>query len=156
MSPTGLGFVSFEPTNGEFQAFLSIDAAFSGDHDPQTLVREATEVYERVIDRMRLVVGEIKALRRTRTPIPARKVWQVGDLVFRLRDELATVGLQVDGVYDHLARDLAVKRKWLEKVIILRRYIEDIAIIPKELNWGRCEKGTARIARRLSDGLPPE
>lgn len=156
MSPTGLGFVSFEPTKGEFRAFLSIDAAFAVDHDPETLVQEATGVYELLIDRMRSVVGEIKALRRTRTLVPARKVWQVGDLVFRLRGELATLGLQLDGVYDHLARDLGVKRKWLEKVIILRRYIEDIAIIPKELNWGRCEKGTARIARRLSDGLPPE
>jgi len=37
---------------------------------------------------------------------------------------------------------LGVKKKWLEKAIIFRRYVDDKNAIPKNLNWGKCEKGT--------------
>ena len=151
-----LGFVSFEPSNGAFRGFLSIHTALEADSDPEALAREAAAVYQGLVGRMGLAVKEIDALRRARTPVPARKVWQLGDLVFRLTGELAELGLELDGVYMHLTRDLGVKRKWLEKVIILRRYIDDVSVIPESLNWGRCEKGTARIAVALTRGAAPK
>jgi hypothetical protein len=143
-------FVSFEPANGAFRAFLSIYAALNGDTDPEELAREAVAVYERQVGQLRAAVRQIDALRRTRRLVPARKVWQVGDLVFRLTRELADLHLELDGVYEHLTRDVAVKRKWLEKAVILRRYVDDVSLIPESLNWGRIEKGTARAARRIS------
>jgi len=149
-------FVSFEPRNEQFRGFLSIEAALGAERDLGDLLREATTIYERYIARMRSVVVEIQVVRANRELIPARKVWQLGDTIFALRDELERQGLQLDGVYDHLTRDLGVKRKWLEKVIILRRYLPDKALIPKSLNWGRCEKGTRRVAQRLSKGLSLE
>ena len=152
MSIGTLGFVSFEPANGAFQAFLSIHTALNGDSDPEDLAREAGAVYERLVGQMRSAVEEIDALRRTHTLVSARRVWQLGDLVFRLTRELADLDLELDGVYEHLTRDLGVKRKWLEKVIILRRYIDNVSVIPERLNWGRCEKGTAKIARALRNG----
>ena len=148
-----LGFVSFEPDNGGFRAFLSVGAALDSESDPEDLARQAAAVYARLLGKMRSAVEEIDALRRTRTPVSARRVWQLGDLVFRLTRGLAELDLELDGVYEHLSRDLNVKRKWLEKVIILRRYIEDVSLIPESLNWGRVEKGTARAARRISEGL---
>lgn len=156
MTPTRLGFVSFEPSDDGFRGFLAVEAAILGDCDPEALLRQATGVYQRVIADMRSLVGHIDGLRMARITVPARQVWKVGDLVFGLRDELTELGLEIDGVYDHLTRDLGVKRKWLEKAIILRRYIDDTTIIPSSLNWGRCEKGTARIAQRLTKGLAPE
>jgi len=151
-----LGFVSFEPANGAFRAFLSIHAALDGDSDPEDLAREAGAVYERLVGQMRSAVEQIDVLRRTHTPIPARKVWQLGDLVFRLTGELAERGLELDGVYEHLTRDLGVKRKWLEKVIILRRYIDNVSVIPKSMNWGQFDKGTGRTARALRNGTVPK
>ena len=149
-------FVSFEPKNEQFIGLLSIEAALGAERDLEDLLREATNIYKRYITRMRSVLVEIQVVRANRKLIPARKVWQIGDTIFQLRDELERQGLQLDGVYDHLTRDLGVKRKWLEKVIILRRYLSDKALIPKSLNWGRCEKGTRRVAQRLSKGLPLE
>ena len=147
-----LGFVSFEPTNAAFRAFLSMHAALDADSDPEGLAREAADVYVRLVGQMRSAVEEIHALRRTHTPVPARKIWELGDLVFQLKDRLAEQGLEMDGMYEHLTRELGVKRKWLEKVIIFRRYLSDVSAVPESLNWGRCEKGTARIARALSNG----
>jgi len=69
-------------------------------------------------------------------------------------DALAELSLEIDDVYKHLVRDLGAKRKWLEKAIIFRRYLPTQDLIPQSLNWGRCEKGTRRVAERLRDGLP--
>jgi len=151
-----LAFVSFEPINGQYMGFLSIEAAISSDRDPEAVLREAANIYEGSIKRMRSILAEIEAARTNHKPIPARKIWQIGHAIFELRDDLRRLGLQLDGVYDHLTRDLGVKRKWLEKVVTLRRYIPDKSLIPESLNWGRCEKGTRRIAERLNKGLPLE
>lgn len=154
MTLDNLAFVSFEPANGQFIGFLSMEAAIGSERDPEAVLREATRIYEQSIARMRSVLVEIQTARANRNPIPAHKVWQIGHIVFELRDELERMGLQLDGVYKHLTRDLGVKLKWLEKVVTLRRYIPDKSLIPESLNWGRCEKGTRRVAERLSKGLP--
>lgn len=155
MSLDNPAFVSFEPRSGRFAGFLSMEAVIGSEADPEIMLREATEIYQGCVSRMRSLLVEIDTLRSNRVLIPARKIWQLGHVIFVLREELARLGLQLDGVYDHLTRDLGVKRKWLEKVVIFRRYIPEEGMIPESLNWGRCEKGTARMARRLSKGLPP-
>jgi len=151
-----LSFVSFEPYDGAFRAFLSIHTALGADPNPEDLAQDAAAIYQSFIEQMRSAIERINDLRRTHTPVPARRVWQLGDLVFRLKSELGELGLELDGVYEHLTRDLSVKRKWLEKVVILRRYVDEVSRIPERLNWGRVEKGTAKASRRINDGLPPD
>ncbi len=153
MTLEDLAFVSFDPKNTHFRGSLSVEAVLASEGDPEARLGNWTSIYERCLDRIRPVLAEIEAARSSPRLVPARAVWRVGDSVFRLRDELEAVGLQLDGVYRHLCRDLGVKRKWLEKAIILRRYLPDVALIPQSLNWGRCEKGTRRVAQRLSRGL---
>jgi len=148
-----LSFVSLEPAKGRFRGSLSVEAVLASEGDPEAVLRKATSIYERCLDTIRPILAEIEAARSSPRLVSARAVWRVGDSVFQLRDELEALGLQLDGVYRHLCRDLGVKRKWLEKAIILRRYLPDVALIPQSLNWGRCEKGTRRVAQRLSQGL---
>jgi len=156
MTSDKLAFVAFEPTNGQFVAFLSIEGLFSSDRDPEAVLGKAAEVYERSTTRMKTLVEEIQASRADRKRVPARKIWDLGDAIFELKGELEKLSLQIDRLYDHLARDLGAKRKWLEKVIIFRRYLPDETLIPESLNWGRCEKGTRKAAERLRNGRPPE
>ncbi|GAH38045.1 unnamed protein product [marine sediment metagenome] len=144
-----LAFVSFEPSNEHFTAFLPMEELISSDNDPELMLRKAAEVYEHSIVKMRNLVKEIQDFRDNRKLLPARKVWQLGDAIFELQHDLNNLSLQLDGLYDHLARDLGVKRKWLEKVIIFRRYLPDENAVPQSLNWGRCEKGTRRVAENL-------
>ncbi len=147
--------MSFEPANGKFRGFLTMESVIASERNPEPILHRATKVYERAIARLRSLLVEIRASRANRKPIAARKIWQVGHTIFQLRDELGKLSLELDGVYNHLIRDLGVKRQWLEKAIILRRYLPQQTLIPTSLNWGRCEKGTRRVAERLRRGLPP-
>lgn len=149
-----LAFVSFEPRDGQFVAFLSMEELISGERDPESVLQEATKLYGRSITKMRFLIAEIQGFRDNHKLLPARKIWQLGDAIFKLREGLQSLSLQLDGLYDHLVRDLGIKRKWLEKVVIFRRYLPEEDAIPESLNWGRCEKGTRRVAERLRKELP--
>lgn len=149
MTGEKLAFVSFEPSNRQFRAFLPMEELILSDNDPEPTLRKAAEVYEHSIAKMRNLVKEIQNFRDNRKLLPARKVWQLGDAIFELQHNLSKLSLQLDSLYDHLVRDLGMKRKWLEKVIIFRRYLPDENAIPQSLNWGRCEKGTRRAAEKL-------
>ena len=148
-------FVSFEKKGDTYSAFVAIDGFLSGNDDLPALLAQASALYGRYVLEMRTLVDLIAAYRRKRHPLPARKVWQLGDLIFRLVGQLNRLSLEIDGIYDHLERDLGTKRKWLEKVIIFRRYIAQETTIPEHLNWGRCEKGTRRIAEMIQRGTFP-
>jgi len=154
MTKRSLYFVSFEPIK-KYRCYLSMDAVIDSNKDLEPLLSEAPKIYENAITRMNFLIFDIKAARSKHKPVVARKIWDVGDAIFTLRDELEELGLELDGIYDHLTRDLRVKRKWLEKVIILRRYLPEKELIPESLNWGRCEKGTRRVAEQIKAGLYP-
>jgi hypothetical protein len=146
-------FVSFESSRGKFFAFLPMDRVLTIEGNPEVLTHKAAITYERAILRMRNLMTRINTARSAHKPVPARVVWEVGNMVFTLRGDLEKLSLQLNGVYAHLTRDIGVKRQWLEKAIILRRYLPDKILIPVNLNWGRCEKGTRRVADRLRRGL---
>ena len=150
-----LAFISFEPNAERFRAFLSIEGFILSNKDPELTIRKAVKIYENSIIKMRTFIKDIHSIRDNHQLLPARKVWQLGNAIFGLQGKLNKLSLQLDGFYDHLVRDLGVKRKWLEKVITFRRYLPDEKAIPQLLNWGRCcEKGTRRAAEKLSRGLP--
>lgn len=154
MRNKNLAFISIKSIDGKFKGYLSMEAVFGGGKDPEVILHEATIIYQKAINKMIFIVNLIKDSRAKHNPVAARKIWQLGDTIFELRDELEKIGLEIDGVYDHLSRDLEVKKKWLEKVVILRRYLPDINLIPESLNWGYFEKGTRRKAENLKSGLP--
>ena len=149
-----LAFVSFEPVDKRFRAYLSMEEFIFGDIDSELAIRKAVKIYENSIIEMRIFIKEIQDFRNNRKLLPAYKIWQLGNTIFELQGNLNKLFLQLDGLYDHLVRDLGVKRKWLEKVIIFRRYLPDENTVPQSLNWGRCEKGTRRVAEKLRKGLP--
>jgi len=139
------------PTDEGFVALVSLHAFETEGNLEHDLARAAT-VYGNHIAELRAIIASIGCYRESRTPIPARLVWDVGDRVFDLVDTLRDLSFEIEGLYQHLERDLQVKRKWLEKAIILRRYVPDRELLPEDLNWGRCEKGTRRFALKLVGG----
>ena len=148
-------FVSFKQNKGEYNAFIAMNGFFSSSDDLESLLNKAATLYGGYISKMLALADVINVFRSNRRPLPARKIWQLGDLIFKLVDELSRLSLQIDGIYDHLERDLNAKRKWLEKVIIFRRYIPEERMIPEHLNWGKCEKGTRRVAELIRKGIIP-
>ena len=116
--------------------------------------KKAAGFYEHTIAAMCSLIAEMQTYKERREPIPARIMWKLGDSIFRLKNQLETLSLQLDGIYAHLIRDLGVKREWLEKVIIFRRYLLREDLIPQSLNWSRCYREIRRTAERLQKGLP--
>ena len=144
--------VSFEPNDGNFRGYLSLQGLLLLEQDPEIVLTAACNEYQRSVEAMRSLVADIKSLRQSRTLIPARKVWCLGHAIFNLLDSLDQLSLRIDGLYGHLVRDLDAKQKWLEKVVTLRRYVAEEDLIPESLNWGRCEKGTRKVAQGISEG----
>lgn len=149
MTKKKLSFVSFEFKNNHFFASLAIDDFIISTSNQEKLLIKASRIYEYSIKIMLINVSEIQLFRNERKTISARKVWELGDLIFRLTHKFENIALQIDGLYEHLVRDLNVNRKWLEKVITLRRYLPKKTLIPKNMSWGECEKGTRKVAERL-------
>lgn len=146
-----ISFISFTPEASKFKGLLSLDIAFDSKNDPQSLIRKSELIYEKHIREMQIIIQNIKKIRSSNSRISARDIWILGDSIFSLKRNLENIGLQVDDLYTHLMRDLGVKRKWLEKVVILRRYVFHKKTIPKSSNWGRFEKGTAKKAKLLQE-----
>lgn len=150
---TETAFVTFEPRDGTYQASMSIDGLLSMEGNHERVIAKAVKAYQMNVKKLRGLMSSINAKREARERVPAREVWGVGDAVFKLTRDLRSLSLELDDLYAHLGRDLGVKRKWLEKAIILRRYVPERKTIPRGLNWGRIEKGTRRAAERIAQGL---
>jgi hypothetical protein len=147
-------FVSFKKNKNEYNAFIAINELFSNKENLESLLKKASTIYSNSISRMVVIIKEINAFRNNRRLLPATKVWELGDIIFNFVNDLNKLSLQIDGIYEHLERDLNVKRKWLEKVIIFRRYITKESMIPESLNWGKVEKGTRKKAQQIQKGIP--
>ena len=136
--------------DSDYLASVSMNDFLSSGKDLEPILKRAARIYGAAIEQMTLAIVDIRSYKKTKKKfLPARHIWELGDQIFILISNLEALGLQFDRLYEHLERDLNVKRKWLEKVIILRRYLPDINMIPESLNWGKCEKGTRRVAEQL-------
>jgi hypothetical protein len=149
MKKNQLSFISFEYKEDSLNAFLSLDDYISEEKDYEKISEEAKKIYKKSIKKMASIIKDINLYKQKYRRLPARKVWKLGDAIFELQDNLSDLSLQIDGLYDHLVRDLGLKRKWLEKVIILRRYIKDKKAITESMNWSKFEKGTKRVSEEL-------
>ncbi len=142
-------FISFIKRNDTFQGSLRIDGLINLDEDPEEMCEKASQIYKSAIDQLEVMLKRRKSLLDNHEVIPARLVWSIGNEIFNLIDKLASQNLIIDDTYAHLVRDLGVKRKWLEKVVILRRYIPKMELIPEDFPWGKLEKGTKKKAQEL-------
>ena len=149
-------FVSFKNDNDKYNSYIDVDSFLSTGDDIELIMKKAASIYNNMIIKMKNKINEIAEYRRKRCPLPTRKIWELGDIIFKLVEDLKELSLQIDGIYSHLERDLNVKRKWLEKVIILRRYVPEEAMIPEYLNWSKCEKGTRRVSEQIKNGIIPK
>lgn len=152
MTVKALSFISFEPKEGKFFAFLPVETAIKEENNLESKLSKLSKIYEVSIIEMRSVLGEIKKVKINKKTVPAYQIWRLGDKIFYLTEKLENLSFQLDDLYKHLVRDLGVKRKWLEKVVIFRRYIPNERIIPRKSNWGVFEKGTRRKAEQLANG----
>ena len=147
-----LAFVSFQPFGSSYESLVAVPD-LSLLENPEGTLRQASDQYCNSVTKMKSLAAHIDDQRRSYRSISARSIWRLGNEIIEMVEHFRQLSVQIDGLYDHLARDIGMKRKRLEKVVILRRYLPTEALIPDSLNWGTLEKGTRRKALLLLDGI---
>ena len=153
MKPKKLAFITIEPKNTDYIAYLSMEGSLIIEKDPAIISEIAIIIYKDTIHNMASIINNMKQYKKERKPIPARLVWRLSNYIFKLKMMLEAIELEISDLYGHIGRDLELKRKWLEKVVTFRRYLPKESLIPESFNWGKFEKGTRRKAERLRNGL---
>lgn len=148
----GLTFVAFEPREEGFTASIPMEQLDSLGEHPDLLLEKAGAIYAQAVKEMQRLLSEMADMKAKRQPVPARIVWKLGDIIFNLSYGLRQASLELDDLYSHLTRDLDVKRMWLEKVVILRRYIARQDTIPETLKWGQFYSAPKKTAMNLLEG----
>ena len=150
---SGLTFVAFTPREDGFTASVPLEQLDGLGAHPELLLEKAGALYGKSVAEMQSCLAEMAELKARRQPITARKVWELGDAAFALVENLSAMSLELDGLYEHLTRDLGVNQKRLSSVITFRRYLSAKELIPAALGWAQCEKSARKVAENLSKGF---
>ena len=144
-----LALIAVEPREDGFVSSVPIDQLPRLGDKPEVSLQNACGSYSRAIGAMREVLADIDQLKRKRIPIPARKMWELGDAVVALGSELEENSMEVDGLNDHLVRDLGINGKRMGTIVTFRRHLPDKELIPESLGWSQCEKQARKVAEEL-------
>lgn len=141
--------VSLEPRGEGFIASISLaQLELLGDR-PEERLQVACDAYGRTVGRMREVLADIELLKSRRTPIPARKMWELGDALVNLAALLEENFMEMAGLNDHLVRDLGINAKRMGTIVTFRRHLPNQEMIPEVLGWSQCEKQARKVAEEL-------
>lgn len=149
-------YISIKLINNSFVAVIALEDIMKVDKDLELLLNKISSIYSVQILKCRDILNDINKIKSSKQIIPARKVWDWGNEIFKLIYSLEKINIKINNLYYHLSRDLNVKKKRLEKVIILRRYIDRVNNIPERISWGYFEHSTKRKATQFSKKLQKE
>lgn len=135
-----LASVAFTKRGSTYRASAPLGDLALLSKDPALTMRRATDTYEEALGEIRRWQREVRTLRKSQTPLPAYKAWELGDIVCRLKSNLASHGCELDDLYGHLERHAKLPPKWLTQYVTLRRYVDDVEAIPTEIKWNSIMK----------------
>lgn len=141
-------FVSFKKVDKQYIAFASLEALANPNIEKQLV--EISSIYTSSIASMIKSIKTLQTEKKKEHTMEAATVWDLGNIIFSLIDDLHNFGFEIDNVYDHITQELEIKRKWLEKVIILRRYLPYKLPILSNYTWSYFEKGTKKKAEAIA------
>ena len=144
--------VAFKRRGGAYRGSAPLsDLALLGD-DPAATLRAATDRYRSALAGIRKWQQEVKSLRESRTALPAKKAWELGDIIHRLHKDLATHGCQLENPYDHFERHVGLSPQWLTRYVTFRRYVDDADAIPNALKWNDIMKTVRSAGEAIATG----
>ena len=144
-----LALIALEPRDEGFVSSVPISQLARLGDKPEVSLKVACDAYGRAIGAMREVLGDIDQLKSKRIPIPARKMWELGDAVVTLGVELEDCSMELDSINEHLVRDLGINAKRMGTIVTFRRHLPEKELIPESLGWSQCEKQARKVAEKL-------
>ena len=148
--------VAFKRREGTYRGSALLSDLTMLRNDPAQTMRTVTSIYQGSLGEIRQWQRDVKYLRESRTPLSAKKAWELGDIVHRLRTDLAKHGCRLEDLYDHLERHAGLPRKWLRQFVTLRRYIDNMDTIPDGLRWNSVAKKAKSAGQAIAGSQPVE
>ncbi len=122
-------------------------------NNPAETMRAVTDVYRRALQEIRQWQRDVNSLRQSKIPLPAKKAWELGNVVHTLNADLAAHGCWLENLYDHLERHARLSPQWLGRFVTFRRYVHDVDAIPEDLKWNRVVRSAKSTGQAINDGL---
>ena len=146
-----LAALEFKKHDGSYRGSVPLGDLALLPNDPAETMRIVTDIYQNALTEIRHWQQEAKVARRSKTPLSARKAWELGDIVCRLEAALAKHSCRVDGLYDHLAQHAGTPG-WLGTFCTFRRYVDDPEAIPEDLKWNSIAKRARAAGQAIAAG----
>ena len=148
----GYASVAFKKRGSTFRGSVPIgDLALLPKGSAETM-QEATIIYQDALADIRRWQNDANILRKLRTPMTVRKVWELGDILHRLNSDLAEQGCRIENLYNHLERHANISPKRASSFVTLRRYVADVELIPEDLQWNKILKTVRSSTIAIADG----
>ena len=142
--------ILFERNNEKIIPSISIDDLENISETINSQLKMATEIYLSSIERMNLIFKKNTELRQQKKHVPARLMWQFGDEIFSLINKLNDLGFRWDNLYESLIRDLKVSYTTIKRVIMFRKHVNNINLIPENINWGALKDSPKKYLNNLN------
>ena len=150
-----LAALEFTKRDGTYRGSVPVSELALLPDDPAETMRAVTVIYQCALEEIRQWQQETQSLRGSKTPLPARKAWQLGDVVYRLEVNLEQHSCRIVGLYDHLAQHAGTPG-WLGSFHTFRRYVNDPESIPDNLKWNSIAKRAKTAGQAITAGIPVE
>ncbi len=124
----------------------------TGRNNLSNQTRKAGANYERFIKECKLIIDRVKR-GDSINQASLKDMWSLGNKIRRLTHILGKDGFYLNGLYEHLIRDLQVSRDLLEKVIIFRSYFSDRSLLLDNMVWREVRDAVRTNAEKLEETL---
>lgn len=114
--------------------------------------KKAAVNYNRFIKQCKIIIDRIKR-GDSINQASLKDMWSLGNKIRSFTNSLKKDGFYLNGLYEHLMRDLQVSRNLLEKVVVFRSYFSDRSLIPNNMAWREIRYAPRRNAEKLKKTL---
>lgn len=151
----GRAKVSFKRRGSSYQGSAALQDLDLLQDDRAETMRIVTGIYERSLREIRRWQLDAKRLQLSKTPLWARKAWELGDIVHRLQIGFADDGCRLENLYDHVARQAGTS-ELLGRFVSFRRYVNSAESVPDCLEWNGVAKRQRTAGLSIAAGLPED
>ena len=108
--------------------------------------------YERFIKKCKIIIDRIKG-GDSINQASLKDVWSLGNKIRSFTNRLKKDGFYLNGLYEHLVRDLQVSRDLLKRTVIFRSYFLNRSLIPSNMVWREMRDTPRKNAEELKKRL---
>lgn len=144
--------VAFKKRGSGFRGSVPMGDLSLLSNGPAETMQAVTMIYQSALVDIKIWQKDAGELRKSKTPMTVRKVWELGDILHRLNADLAEQGCRIENLYDHLERHADISPKRASSFVTLRRYVDDAEMIPEGLQWNKILKTVKSTSQAIAHG----